>query len=155
MRTRLPTANDEWNSRLSTGPDRLRIGGGRVRVLHLPENLRFADDERVEAARNPEQMPRRVEAVDVVDVRREVRCLHPVELGEERDEVGARRRRVVAGDVELGAIAGREDDRFARGPAPGDGPQRLGDASRLEVHALPQVDGRRPMTDSDQQQLHP
>ncbi len=134
--------------------DRLRVRRGGVRVLHLPENLRFTDDERVEPAGHAEEMTRGVEAVDVVDVRREIRCLHPVELGEEGDEIGARRRRVVAGDVQLGAIAGRDDDRFAGGSALGDGAKRLGDASHLEIHTLPQIDGRRPMTDSDEQQIH-
>jgi hypothetical protein len=36
-------------------PDGLRVGRRRVRVLHLPENLRLADDQRVEAGGDAEQ----------------------------------------------------------------------------------------------------
>ena len=70
MRTRFPTANDEWNRRLSNVPDGVRCGGGGVRVLHLPENLRLADDQRIEAGSHPEQVARRLEVGHVVDVRR-------------------------------------------------------------------------------------
>ena len=73
MRTRLPTANDEWNRRLSTGPAVCALAGGRVRLLDLAENLRLADDQRVEAGGDAEQMARRVEVGHVVDVRRDRR----------------------------------------------------------------------------------
>ena len=73
MRTRLPTANDEWNSRLSTGPTVCRVAGDGVRVLDLAENLRLADDQRVEAGGDAEQMARGVEAAAHVEVRRELR----------------------------------------------------------------------------------
>ena len=46
---------------------------GRVRVLHLAENLRLADDQRVEAGGDAEQVARGVEVGEVVDVRRDER----------------------------------------------------------------------------------
>jgi hypothetical protein len=134
--------------------DRLRIGGGGVCLLHLAEDLRLADDQRVEAAGDPEQVPRRVEAADVVQVRRQIRGLHAVKLREKRHQIGARRRRIVAGHVQLGAVAGRDNDRFARGPASRHRPQRVGHAAHLEVHALAQVDRRSAVADSDQKQIH-
>ena len=60
VRTRLPTLNDQWNSlrqqRAGAAPLRRRLEG----VLHLPEDLRLADDQRVESGRDPEQVPRRL-----------------------------------------------------------------------------------------------
>ena len=53
-------------------PRRLRVGRDGVRFLHLAEDLRLADDERVEAGGDAEQMARDVEVGDVVDVRRDV-----------------------------------------------------------------------------------
>ena len=56
LRTRLPTPNDQWNSLLSIGPVQ-RVRRGLKRVLHLSEDLRLADDQRVEPGGHAEQMP--------------------------------------------------------------------------------------------------
>ena len=71
MRTRLPTPNDQWNSLLSIGPVQRRSGGGLERVLHLAEDLRLADDERIEAGGHAEQVPRRLVVVEREQMRRE------------------------------------------------------------------------------------
>ena len=70
VRTRLPTANDAVEQPVEHRARRRarRVGDG-VRVLHLAENLRLADDQRVEAGGDAEQMARDVEIGDVVDVR--------------------------------------------------------------------------------------
>ena len=49
--------------------DDVRGAGGALRFLHLTENLRLADDQRVETGGDPEQMPGGVEIGDLVDVR--------------------------------------------------------------------------------------
>ena len=69
VRTRLPTPNDEWNSRFSTGPTVWAVLAGRVRVLDLSQNLRLADDQRIEARRHPEEVPGDVEVLAIVKVR--------------------------------------------------------------------------------------
>jgi len=42
----------------------------------------------------------------------------------------------------------------ARRASPGERPQRVGDAARLEVDPLAQFDRRGAMTDSDEEKLH-
>ena len=62
---------------------------------------------------------------------------------------------IVARGVDLGAVARREHDRFARRPARGQRPQRRLDAARLEVDPLAQLDRRGPMTESQRDmQVH-
>ena len=130
------------------------VGRDGVRVLHLAENLRLAHDERIEAGGDAEQMARDVEVGDVVDVRRDVARRDAVEVADEAHQILARRGRLVAGDVELGAVAGRDDDRFARRSALGERAERVGDAARLEVDPLAQLDRRGAMADSHKQKLH-
>ena len=128
------------------GPGRLRFGRDRVRVLHLAEDLRLADDERVEARGDAEEMPRGVEVVQVVDVRDHIAGRHVVELAEELHEVVARRGGLVARDVDLGPVARRQHRRLARRPAGRQCAERLGHTPGLKVDPLTQVDRRRAMT---------
>ena len=89
------------------------VGRCRVRLLHLPEDLRLADDERVEAGRHAEQVLRRRRPSHL-----SYRC------GSDRGAVERRGSRrgsasrsarapphVVARDVDLGAVARREHHR--------------------------------------------
>ena len=46
----------------------LQLARGRVGSLDLTKNLRLADDERVEAGRDAEEMPRRVDPAVAVQV---------------------------------------------------------------------------------------
>jgi hypothetical protein len=69
-------------------PVQQRAGGmdfsrSGVRVLHLPENLRLADDEGVEAGGNAEEVARRVEVQALVEVRLHDRPIDGVKLGDE------------------------------------------------------------------------
>ena len=68
------------------------LPGGAVRLFDLAENLRFADDQRVEAGGDAEQMPRGFEIRDVVDVRLDRRRVDVVERADERHQLGSRRR---------------------------------------------------------------
>ena len=55
-RTRLATAKVVWNSRFSNGPDCAALLRGPVGILELAEDLRFAENQRVEARGDAEQM---------------------------------------------------------------------------------------------------
>ncbi len=136
------------------GADGARIGRDRMGVLHLAENLRLPDHERVETGRHAEQMPGRVDVADVVDVRCEIGARKAVEVADEADQVVARRLDVVAGDVELGAVAGGEHDGFTRGAARSQHAERFRNAARLKVDALAHVDRRGAVTHSYQEKVH-
>ena len=135
-------------------PRRARVGRGRVRLFHLPEDLRLADHERIEAGRHAEQMPRRLEVREVVGVRRHVGGHDLVVVAQEAEEVLPRRLGLLARDVHLRAVARRHDDRLARGSAPRERAQRRLQIARLEIDALAQLHRRGAMTQSDEQQMH-
>ena len=122
-----------------------------VRLLHLSENLRLADDERVEAGGDAEQVTRGFEIGDVVHMRLDQGRIDVVERADERHQLGFRRRHVFAREIQLGAVAGREDRDFSRAPARfarRERSQRKLDAARLEIDALAQLDRRGPVRNS-------
>ena len=129
-----------------------------MRLFDLPENLRLADDQRIEAGRDPEQVAGGFEVGHLVDVRLDRRDVHAVKRAHERDQLGSRRLDIVAGDVELRAIAGREHRHLAgRGAlrrAGRERAQRVLEAARLEIDPLAQLDRRGPVADSEEQQVH-
>ena len=128
----------------------MHFAGDGVRFLDLPENLRLADDERIEAGGDAKQVSRRFEVGHVVDVRRHRRLVDRVELADEAHQVRQRRGHVVAGDVHFRAVAGGEHDRLARRAARRERLQRAVDAAHLEIEALAQFDRRGLVADSDQ-----
>jgi hypothetical protein len=134
--------------------DRLRLGRRGVRLLDLSEDLRLADDERVEPAGHAEQVPRGVEIDELMHVRRDFGCRHPVEVADEPRHVVTRPLRVFADGVDLRAVARRDDHRFARRSALGERDEGLAHAAHVEVDALAQFDRSGPMADSDEDQLH-
>ena len=144
----MPTANDAWNSRFSTGPAVCDS------VFHLPEDLRLADDERLEAGGDAEEMPRGFEVGGVIQMRRDVGPRHVIEHADELHQVATRPDDVVARDVQFGAVARRDDRRLARRAARRERRERVRDAARLKVHALAQFDRRGSMAESHQQQSH-
>ena len=87
--------------------------GRRVRVLHLTENLRLADHERVEARRHAEEMPRGLEIDEIVEVRQQRRLFDAVKLRDEAPELASRGLNVVADSVDFGPVARRDDGCFA------------------------------------------
>ena len=98
-------------------PGRLRRRRDAVGLFDLAEDLRLADHQRIEPRRHAEEMTRGV----VIDVRVEVRPdLRPAgswwnsEINASRSSPACAR--ILARDVELGAIARRDDDRL-RGDA--------------------------------------
>jgi hypothetical protein len=127
------------------------VGGAGcgVRFLDLTENLRLADDQRIESRRDAEQMTRDIEIGDLIHVGLQRLTVQVVEVGNELDERGAALIDVVAHPVELSAIAGGQDHRLADGPPRGKRPQGVVESARLEVDPLPQFDRRGAMADSD------
>ena len=138
------------------GRDRARVlqsARGRERLLHLPENLRLADHERVEPGGHPEQMAGGLGALQHEDVGRELRPAEPVIL---RDEPRARvaGRFGVGGSVDLGPVARRDDDRFARHVSRCQRGKGAIEPRARKVDALAQLDGRAPMADADGHEPH-
>ena len=128
--------------------------GGRVGVFDLAENLRLANDQRVEAGGDAKQVLRRLEVRKVVDVFRESGSIDAVKVAEEGRQVGARGVGVLAGDVQLGPVAGGDHRYFAGRTAGRERPQRAFEAARLEVELLAQLHGRGAVTDADYEELH-
>ena len=122
-------------------------------LLDLPENLRLAHHHRVEAGGDAEQVPCRLQIGARVDVRGELSGRNAMELGDELRERVRRLAGIVAGGVQLGAVARRHHDRFAGGAALCHLTYRVGQTAGVEVEPLPQLHGRRLMADSDQQQV--
>jgi hypothetical protein len=144
----LPAATAYWRS------GRVKIPRRGVGGLHLPEDLRLADDERIEAGRHAKQMPRRVDAAMDVQMIVEHGRRDVVVVAEEPRQRAGRRVRLADG-VDLRAIAGREHDRFRDNPRGRDRGHRALNAVAREVDGLPQLDGRRPVTEaSDKEARH-
>ena len=122
-------------------PGALALGRHLERVLHLAQDLRLADDQRVEARRHPEQVPRRRRSFELEQVRHE-------RVGASwwywlRNSTISRRglRRIVAGDVDLGAVAGREHHRLGGRGSRGQRLHRRAEIAAREVELLPQPTG--------------
>jgi hypothetical protein len=93
------------------------LAGVLVGVLDLPEDLRLADDQRVQARGDAEEVAHRVGPGVQVQVRGQFALGHLVVGG---DESPHRRRALLAAfddRRDLNAVAGREDHRLARTPA--------------------------------------
>ena len=133
---------------------RVQIGRGRVGLLHLAEDLRLADDERIEPGGDPEQVAGGVGFAAGVDVRPQIVGRHGAGR---RQEAGHRLVAVleaVAGRVELGPVAGREQHHFAERRIAGQRRHRLAEIAGGERQPLAQVDGRGVMADAEDQESH-
>ena len=130
------------------------LGGGLEGVLHLSEDLRLADHERIESRRHAEQVPRRRHVAVGEQVRQEGVARELVILAEKRDDLFASALGVGAGDVDLRAIAGGEDDRFGGGRSRDERLDGGADVAAREIELLPQVHGRRSMTHAEEKQVH-
>src|SRR6185369_2599893 len=125
---------------------RLGAAGLGVRVLYLPEDLRLADDERVEAGGDAKQVVGGLLAAVDDDVRRQPLPGDAVELADEAAE-GVGRRLALGAGVDLRAVASRQHDHFVGDLALGDRGQRRLHALPGEVDALPQLNRRRAVGD--------
>src|SRR6185436_14301761 len=84
------------------------------RALHLAENLRFANNQRIETGRDAEEMLGGGFVAQREQVWREAVGGQRMVLTEEFDDLVACARRVVAGDVDLGPVAWGQHDRLGR-----------------------------------------
>ena len=131
-----------------------RAGGADLEgVPHLAEDLALARHERVEAGGDAEQVQRGAVVAEPVEHRSERRAV----VAREREQRGARAlvqvvARVVAREVELGAVARREHDRLA--PVSASSPASAARAVGVDRDALPQLDGRLAMRDADESEPH-
>ncbi len=106
------------------------LAGLLVGGLHLGDDLRLADDHRVEARGDAEQVgDGRVPRV-AVEARLELADGHSGVLRQALDGSLARRQRVATVEVQLGAVAGAQSEGFAGGPAV---QQLLGHAQRAAL----------------------
>jgi len=114
-----------------------RLLGVACGVLDLAEDLRLADDHGIEPARHPEDVADRVALRVGIQVRRD---LGEREAMEAREPVGGMLR-LFGGEVELGAVAGRQDRRLAHRVRVRQIVQGLNQPLRLERNAF--ADGER------------
>src|SRR5207253_567071 len=121
-----------------------------VRDPDLAEDLTLAGDERVEPRRDAEQMQRGRAILQPVERRLDLR----LERRKRGDGVALGRLRVIGRDIELGAVARREADRFA--PALREPRRERLRRLPLERDPLAQLDGRMVMRRADEDETdHP
>ena len=128
--------------------------GGLKGVLDLPEDLRLADDDRIETGGHAEQVPDGSLVVVREQMRREGRRRQVVILAQERRHFLARPRRIVADDVDLRPVARRQHDRLGRGRPQRERLDGRAEVATREVEPLTQLDGRSPMTYTEEDDLH-
>ena len=134
LRTSLATAKERWNSVQHAAERAGRLGGAR-RLLHLAEDLRLAEHHRIEPRGDAEGVAHRLLARQRVEVVLQLRGVHAVVVRQPLRQLGGRFVFLASRDIELGAVAGREDRGFARQPAL-QLAERLLQALDMEHHAL-------------------
>ncbi len=88
-------------------PDGTRAAGGAEGVLDLAEDLRLAEDQRIQAARHAQDVAHALVVFMDVGVRADGVGLQPVEVAQPDDQLF--RIETVQSAVEFGAVAGRDD----------------------------------------------
>jgi hypothetical protein len=150
-----PLADAEGRCEQAVGEraGRLQPTRGRERVLDLPEDLRLTHDERVEPRRDAEQMVGGLRAAINDDVRRQRVPRYAVVFTDEA-AAGFRGRVRFGAGVDLRAVAGRKHDRLAGHVAGGERREGSVEPAAREVHALPKLHRRRPVTDPYGKEAH-
>jgi hypothetical protein len=124
--------------------------GGGDRLLHLSKDLGFAEHHRIEARGDAERVLRGLFARQRIQVGCEFAAVDVVEVGQPlRDVVG--RGRV---EVQLGAVAGRQDRDFGGAPALRQVVQRLHQFFGAERHLLADRERRSMVVDPEGEKLH-
>ena len=154
VRTRLPHSSADHEEPVRHGAGRARLGREAVRLADLPEDLRLAEDHRVEARGDAEEVPHRRVAAAREGRLPEERVVHAVEAREEpRERVEAVL--AVRQAVDLGAVA-RGDDRALGQDVLREEPARSASRAFSGVKASPlsQVERRRPVVPADEDEVH-
>ncbi len=107
------------------------------RILHLAENLRLADDHRIESAGHPKSVADGLRLVVRVDVGRQFFAADLVVMGQPVDDDIGRFGRA----VDLGAVAGGQDRHLAHRPVTRQIAQRMTQFVGAKRHPL--ADGER------------
>ena len=106
--------------------------GDAHRILHLAENLRLADDHRIEPAGDAEGMADRFRLVVGIDVRGDFVAFDLVILGQPVDH----HLRRLGGAVDFGTVAGGQDRDLANRPVARQVGQRMRQFVGAKRHAL-------------------
>ena len=143
--------------------DSMQHGSGRagerrllVMVLHLAEDLRLADDHRVEARGDAEQMPHALASGVRVEMRRELRVRHVALGGEELADPRLETARAgVLGDArdDLDAVARRDDRRLVHAVETGETRERRLQVDLRERETLPHCDRRGAVAQADDEDV--
>ena len=152
VRTSFATANVRWNSRFSTRPSEPAGFRRAHRLLHLAEDLRLAQHHRVEAAGDAERVRHRLaRAAACTCTGRARRSGRPWNRSSQR----ATRRGIAAAEIDLGAVAGRQDRRFLHPcAAAGQVAQRVGQRVRRERDLLAHLERRGRVVEAERVERH-
>jgi len=130
--------------------ERAGLFGGTHRVLHLAENLRLADDHRIEPGGDAEGVADGLALRQCIDVGLDDATLDRVVLGQPLDGV----LRIVCRAVDLGAVAGRKDGHLPRDAGTRQVRQRMVKPVGVERHLLAHGERSRMVVDAERKQRH-
>ena len=130
------------------------LGGDAERVLDLSQHLGLADHQRVKAGSHPEQVVRHLIVLTGEQMRHELVGRQLVILGEEPHQFLPGLRDVLAGDIQLRPVAGREHHGLGRTGPCAERLHRGADVAAGEVQPFPQFHGGRAMTDAEKKEVH-
>ena len=139
----LPAVSASRKSRCSVRPSEFARVRRDVRILDLPENFGFADEHRIEAGADAEEMLDRLTAEQRVEIRFDVVAGRAVtEVREKRFDLRDAALVIVELGVDLQPSAGLQHDGFAHGFVIAQRDQRLGHARCGKGVALADFDRR-------------
>ena len=138
---------------MQIGAHRAGVLGASGGILHLSENLRFAQHHRIEPGRHAKRVAHGMILIEGVEVRCQRGGIDTVILGEPGSGF-AQAFGVLGRAINFGAIAGRQDRRLARQTLVKKFAQRRMQAFDLEYHLLAQLQGRGVVVDAEGGELH-
>jgi hypothetical protein len=131
----------------------LSIARHPVSGLHLSQDLGLANDERVQASRDPEQVTGNIGPTMHVQVLFDLFVREVMILAKEAsDLIGGLV--AVSDRINLRAIAGRKHHKLACDAAGSQFRKRGLNPFAREIHALPHLDGGGPVTQADCEEAH-
>ena len=135
----------------SHGAGILRASG---RLLHLAEDLRFADHHRIQACGDTKRVPHCLLMTESVQMWLEDPGIDAVKISQPARRVCHNFDAMLARAIDLGAIAGRQDRGLAGEPAINEFLERHVHALDMKHDLLAQMHGRRMMIQSESGKLH-
>jgi len=129
---------------------RARLLRRAVGVLQLAEDLGLAEDQRIESGSDREDVPDRIRLLDAVQAVGE----RAAAGGRCREPVGQRPGASAARRVDLGPVAGRDDQRLLQPRQRAQRRERLGQARGIEHDPFTHLDRRGPVIQSENDERH-